>query len=206
VAALEKLVSRYPRKDYWTNLIIEIRRRPGFPSRLDLDLDRLMLAVGAVRGPEDYLETAQLALAEGLPGEAQKTVEKGYAAGALGTGAEAERHKRLKELVAGKAAEDRRTLDQSVKEAAAQNSGTALVNTGLDYVGYGQTDRGISLIEQGLQKGELKFPEETRLHLGIAYLTAAQKAKAVGVFETIRGNDPVHDLARLWTLYARQES
>jgi len=210
-AALEKLVSRYPKKDYWINLIAELRRKPGFPARLELDADRLKLAVGAVRGPEDYLETAQLALAEALPGEARQTVEKGYAAGVLGSGTEAERHKRLRDLAVKKAAEDEKTLGQSVKEASSQKSGNALVNTGQDYIGHGQFDRGIGLIEQGIGKGDLKFPEDAKLHLGIAYLNAGQKAKAVKEFETVQsqtgqGNDAVHGLARLWALYAKQAS
>lgn len=207
-AALERLVRSYPKKDYWTNLIVELRRKPGFPSRLDLDVGRLKLAVGAARAAEDYLETAQLALAEAFPGEARRTVEKGYADGVLGTGSEAERHKRLKDLAAKKAEEDQKTLDQSVKEASAQKSGNALVNTGLDYVGYGQFDKGILLIEQGIAKGELKFPEEAKLHLGIAYLTAGQKAKAVQTFQTV-SPDPasaVSDLARLWAIHAKAAS
>ena len=45
------------------------------------------------------MEMAQLALQAGVPAEAKMVVDKGYAAGVLGKGAEAERQKRLKDLV-----------------------------------------------------------------------------------------------------------
>jgi len=46
-----------------------------------------------------HVDAVQLALHDGFPLEAQQILEKGYAAGLLGTGPEAERHKRLKALV-----------------------------------------------------------------------------------------------------------
>ena len=52
------------------------------------------------------MEMAQLALQADLPSEGKQVVDKGFASGALGTGAEAERHKRLRDLVDKKLAED----------------------------------------------------------------------------------------------------
>jgi hypothetical protein len=42
------------------------------------------------------------------------------------------------------------------------------------------------------------------LHLGIAYLRAGQKERAVQAFKSVQGTDGTADLARLWTLYARR--
>ena len=63
----------------------------------------------------------------------------------------------------------------------------------------GQYDRGIALIEAGLAKGGLKYPEEAKLHLGMAYHKAGNKAKAAEVLKTVQGNDGAVELARYWT-------
>jgi hypothetical protein len=201
--ALRLLVAAYPKKEYWLPLLHQIEREPSFAGRLQLDLDRIKLATGTLASPADYLDMTQLALADGLPGEAKRTIEQGYAAGILGSGADADRQKRLRDLAEKSAAEDQKTLDKSVGEAAAQKDGGGLVNTGLDYVGYGQVDKGLALIEQGIRKGNLKRPEDAKLHLGIAYIAAGQKAKAVEVLSTVQGTDGTADLARAWILYAK---
>lgn len=204
-AALQQLVAAYPKKEYWQPLLHQIERAPSFAGRLQLDLDRIKLATGTL-GPADYLDMTQLALADGLPGEAKKTIEQGYAAGVLGTGADADRQKRLRDLAEKSAADDQKTLDKSVGEAAAQKEGGGLVNTGLDYVGYGQVDRGLALIEQGVQKGKLKRPEDAKLHLGVAYIAAGQWARAIEVLKTVQGVDGTADLARVWILYAQSST
>lgn len=204
-ATLEKLVQYYPKKEYWANVIADLRRKPDFPGRLQLDLDRLRIAAGAARVPDDYLEPAQLALADGLPGEARKIVDQGYAAGILGIGAEAARHKRLKDMAAKSADEDGKTLAQSAAEAESRPDGTGLVNTGLDYAGYGQFDRGLGLIGQGIRKGGLKYPDEAKLHQGFAYFQAGKKDKAAEAFQSVQGTGAAADIARLWLLVARQK-
>ena len=86
VAAIEKLVMYYPKKEYWTDLLNRVQKKAGFSDRLSLDVYRLKLATGNVTTANDYLEMAQLALQAGFPAEAKKVVEKGYAANALGNG------------------------------------------------------------------------------------------------------------------------
>lgn len=203
-ATLEKLVAHYPKTEYWAELLRHVSTRTGFSSRLALDSSRLSLATGTLGSTAQYVEFAELALQAGLPGEAKTVLDKGYATGLLGSGADAERHKRLRDLAAKNAAEDLKTLPGGEVEAAAQKEGTGLVNTGFGYVGHGQTQKGIALIEQGLQKGGLKRIDEAKLHLGIAYLTAGQKDKAVESFKTVQGSDGTADLARLWVLQAKR--
>src|SRR3546814_7228008 len=77
------------------------------------------------------MEAAQLALQAGLPGEAQQYVTFGYSTKALGTGSEASRQQRPKDLVDKKVAEDKPTLAASDKLAVAQATGEALVTAGL---------------------------------------------------------------------------
>ena len=99
VFAVEKLVTYYPKKEYWVDLLSRMQRKPTFSDRLSLDAYRLSLATGSMSKPADFMEMAQLALQADLPGESKQVVDKGFAANVLGTGPEAERHKRLKALI-----------------------------------------------------------------------------------------------------------
>jgi Tetratricopeptide repeat len=200
--ALEKLVTYHPKKDYWADIISRIQRKPGFSDRLSLDVNRLQLATGNLTAPSDYMEMTQLALQAGFPAEAKKIIDQGFASSALGTGTDAERQKRLRDLATKQASDDRKTLAQNETEAGNAKDGTALINVGYAYVTYGDFDKGLKLMEQGLQKGSVRRPDDATLHLGEAYLLAGQKAKAVQTFKTVQGNDGTADLARLWILHA----
>src|SRR5437773_6210820 len=111
--AMEMLVAHYPKRDYWLSVIYGIATRPGFSERLALDLARVKLETGTMRSADEYLDAAQLALQEGFPMEAVRIIDKGYASGVLGTGPEAARHKRLKDMAARNLAEDKKALARS---------------------------------------------------------------------------------------------
>ncbi|HUY01926.1 MAG TPA: hypothetical protein VMV33_01465 [Rhodocyclaceae bacterium] len=197
---LENLVRFYPKRDYWLSVVYSVITQPGFPDRLTLDAERLKLATGTMRGAGDYLEAAQRALQAGFPAEAKKFVDAGYAAGLLGTGPDAARHQRLKTLVLKNLAEDQRTLGQGDARVAADQDGTPLVNTGLNYVLHGDFDKGLAMMAQGMKKGGFRHPDDARLHLGFAYQLAGQKQKALREFKTVRGADGAAALARLWVI------
>jgi len=203
---LEKLLTYYPKKDYWVDLISRVQRKPGFADRLALDLYRLKLATGNLTTAADYMEMAQLALGDDFTGEAKKIVDRGFSAGVLGAGSDADRQKRLRDLAGKRATEGQTTLAAAETEAAAARDGGGLVNLGFNYVGYGQYDKGIALMEQGIRKGGLKRPEDDKLHLGIAYLLAGQNAKAIQMFKTVKGTDGTAELARLWAIQARRST
>ena len=204
VFAMEKLVTYYPKKEYWVDLLSRMQRKPSFSNRLSLDAYRLSLATGSMTAPADYMEMAQLALQADQPNESKLIVDKGFASGALGAGAEAERHKRLRDLVAKRLAENAAAREQEQRQAAASKSGDLLITAGLDLVYSGQAAKGAQLIQQGIAKGNLKRPEDAKLHLGVAQLLAGDKAKAQATFKTVQGTDGTGDLARLWGLYARR--
>lgn len=207
MATLEKLLLNYPKKDYWAAYLGRLPRKAGFSQRLNLDVLRLRLATGSLDKTEDFMEMSQLALQAGLPAEGKAIVEKGFASGALGTGAEADRHKRLRELAAKREAEGKTTIDQRATEAAAAKDGNDLVQVGYAYVTMGQADKGIPLIEQGIAKGGLKRPEDARLRLGMALLQsgAKNKAKAVQTLRSVGGTEGTAEIGRLWALVANTQ-
>jgi len=199
VATLEKLLANYPKKDYWNAYLGRLPRKPNFGDRFGLDVLRLRLANGVLSKGEDFMEMAQLSMQVGLPAEGLRIVEQGFKSGALGTGAEADRHKRLRDLAAKKTEESKAAIAGQASEAAAQKTGDDLVKVGYAYVTLGEADKGIALIEQGIAKGGLKRPEDAKLRLGMALLPR-NKAKAVQTLRSVGGNDGAADIARLWVI------
>jgi len=203
-AALEELVSYYPKKEYWAQVLARVPRRPGFSDRLALDVYRLKFATDNLSGAADYMELAQLAMQAGFPGEAKKVLDQGYASGALGNGPEVERQKRLRDLVGKQFAEDQKTLGTLDPQALKAAEGGPLVNNGYNLVVNGQYDKGIAMIEQGIAKGQLRHAEDARLHLGMAYLLAGRRDEALKALKAVQGADGTQDLARLWAAQARR--
>jgi len=195
------LVTYYPKPDYWANLLHNVQVDPNFSSRLTLDLDRLKMALGLVTSPDDLMEMAELALQGPLPGEAKAIIDKAYADGILGTGPGAARQQRLRDLVNKTYASELPQLPKREAAAADNHDGNPLVSLGEEYVSYGQFDKGIPMIEAGIAKGDLRHPEDTKLHLGLAYYHAGKKAQAIKVLKTVAGKDGTAGLARLWVLY-----
>jgi hypothetical protein len=202
--ALERLVTYYPKKEYWVTLLARLQRKPNFSDRLSLDTYRLSLATGSMSAAADFSELAQLALQAGSGAEAKQVIEKGFAAGVLGTGPEAERHKRLRDLVGKRIDEAKKTQADDERAALAAKDGNDLVTIGMNQVFEGQKAKGLQLMQQGIAKGGLKRPEDAKLHLAIAELQAGENAKAQAVLKTVTGNDGTADLARLWSLYAKR--
>jgi hypothetical protein len=202
--ALERLVSYYPKKEYWVTLLSRLQSKPNFSDRLVLDTYRLSLATGSMTAANDYSELAQLALQAGSGAEAKQVVDKGFAAGILGAGPEADRHKRLRDLINKRIAEARTTQAADEQSALAAKDGNDLLTIGLNQVFEGQKAKGLALMQQGIAKGGLKRPEDAKLHLAIAQLIAGENAKALATLRTVSGNDGTSDLARLWALYARR--
>ncbi len=199
--SLEKLLQYYPKKDYWNAYLSRLPRKPGFADRFALDLLRLRLASGTLSKTEDFMEMAQLSLQAGLPAEARGIIDQGFKAGTLGTGPEAGRHQRLRDLALKQEAEVKSGLAEQAAEAEAQPDGDALVRVGYAQVSMGEVDKGIALISKGIAKGKLKRPEDARLRLGMAQLQSPKtRAAAVQTLRAVKGNDGVADIARLWII------
>ena len=202
--AMEKLVAHHPKKDYWQSVIYSVTSRAGYSDRLAVEVARLKLATGTMKSTEEYVESAQLSLQEGFPVEASKIIDQGYSAGLLGTGPDAARHKRLKDLVAKSLAEDEAAL---AKAGGPAKDGKALFNEGFNLVLHGKSDKGLEMMEQGLKLGTgFRRIDHAKLQMGYAYYLAGQKQKAQQAYKRVQGDDGAVSLARLWMIRLSQPS
>lgn len=179
--ATEKLLNYYPDPKLWAQILGSLPQKKGFAAdKYQLDLYRLRLATGNMRETNDYMEMAQLAAQAGYPEEGKQVVDKGMAAGLLGQGAEGARHKRLADLMVKKIAESKAAAAANEKAADEAKDGNAFVALGLANAFGGDAKKGVSQIEQGIAKGNLKRPEDAKLYLGLAYQLGGDSAKARG--------------------------
>jgi hypothetical protein len=202
ITTLEKLLTHYPKKDYWAAYLARLPRKAGFGDRFALDVLRLRLATGSLTKTEEFMEMAQLALQAGLPAEGRKIVDRGFQAGVLGTGPEAARHQRLRDLALKQEAEARASIASQGDSAAAEKTGDDLVKVGYAWVTLGEVDKGIAMIEQGIAKGGLKRPDDAKLRLGMAQQQASgkNKASATQTLRSVKGSDGAAEIARLWVV------
>ncbi len=202
--ATEKLLNYYPRKELWAQVLGSLPQKKSFAAdKYQLDLSRLRLATGNMRGVDDYMEMAQLAAQAGVPEEGKQVVDKGVAANVLGQGAEGARHKRLADLMVKKIADAKAAAAVNEKAAQEAKDGNAFVTLGLASAFGGNSKKGAEQIEQGIAKGNLKRPEDAKLYLGLAYFLGGDVAKAQAAWKTVKGTDGSAELARLWGIYAR---
>jgi len=200
IAALEKLVTYYPKKDVWADLLNRLQTRPNFPERLLLDVYRLKFAMGLVESAGQYADMADLAQRAGFAAEAKKVLEAGYKAGVLRDGAEFAQQKQLLAQATKSAADDLRTIAQTETEVKKSKDGLGLINLGYSYVTNEQFDKGLGLMEQGIALGGVKRMEEAKLHLATAYALAGRNENAIKEFKTVQGSDGTADLARYWSM------
>ncbi len=200
VNTIEKLAASYPKASYWTDLLNRVTGTPTFSNRLTVDVYRLKLANNLLKKPSELVEMAQLLIQAKAPAEAIKVIDKGYKAGILGVGAEAERHQRLKALAEKTLADNNKNqaVDEAALVKAKDNEGLLAMGYGL--VQAGQADKGLAMMTAAIKAGGLRNPEDAKLRLGEAYATAGKKQQAITTLKTVGGKDGTAELARYWIM------
>jgi hypothetical protein len=200
VNTIEKLAANYPKERYWTDLLNRVQGKPGFSGALAVDVYRLKLANNLLKKPSEYMEMSQLVLQDKAPAEAIKVIDKGYKSGALGTGPDAARHQRLKDLAEKSLADQNKNLAASEAQMNKDADEDSLVDLGYALVQSGQADKGLKMMEAAIKSGKLKNPEIAKLRLGEAYAVAGKKQQAISTFKTVNGKDGSADLARYFIM------
>jgi len=201
---LERLVTYYPKPEYWQGLLISLERQATGDTN-KMQVYRLMNDVGVLTHSEDYGEMGSIAMDQGAPAEAQHALENGLARGVFANDAHAlARAQRALESAKKKAAEDQANLPNAEKAADAATDGQAAATVGQAYFGYQQYDKAAAELAKALTKGGLKNAADTRLLLGTAQLKAGHKDDALKTFKQVKGDPTLERVANLWVIHARQ--
>lgn len=199
ISTLTQLVTRFPTKDYWSDLLSIMGRAPGINARTQLDVSRLMDAAGTMEEAEDYLDTAQFAIKAGLPYEALRVLDQGQVAG-LYKGATAANATKLKQQAQQRAAED----DKALKSLTlASDNAPMLVQLGDVLLSKGQWAEAAEAYQKALGKGGLKREADARLHCGIALVKTKQFDAAKAMLQSVAGDASSMQMANLWISLAK---
>jgi len=196
---LEKLVIHYPKQNYWQDLMSLLMAQTKNNNQL-LNMWRLADANDAVQDPAEYLEFAQLAIGQGLPGEAQAVIEKGLQKNAFTRPSQKEQANQLMSEAKQAVTLDKSTLDKQDASARAKPTGDNDVKLGAAYLSYGDPAKAIEAIQRGIAKGGVKNPDDAALLLGIAQLRAGNKPEAAKAFQTVNKDPTMTRIAKLWLL------
>jgi TolA-binding protein len=192
--ALEQLVQRTNKPEYWKQLLDTALNTRGITDHGTLDIYRLKLLTGSLVKPEDFNLLAQLALQLGFAAESATVINKATAAKLqLGprTGA-------LLGMANGQAAANAANLGKVMKTG----NGDALVKAGEDAWGQGKFADAVKLVQSGIAKGP-SDKANAQIRLGMALLGAGQKDQAVRAFAAVDGDPKAKVIAHLWEIYAR---
>jgi hypothetical protein len=197
--ALEQLVARTGKPEYWAGLLKLSERSRGLSDHNTLDINRIRFLVGAIATKDDYTLLAQLALQLGNAAEAQSYIEKGVAAKVLND----DRSNRLLALAQTQAAAFAANQPKLLAAAQAAPQGDDLIKVGENMIGQGKAKDAIGIIQAGLKK-PLKDAANGQIRLGHAYLAAGQKADAQSTFAKVKTPEKDATVAHLWSLVARR--
>jgi hypothetical protein len=197
-AALQELVGRTGKPEYWGQLLKSAERTRGLKDHQTLDIYRLKLLTGSLAG-DDYITLTTLALQFNCSAEAVGIAQKGIASNAI----KGERAQRLLKTAQDAAAKDQAGAAARMAAAQKGNDGDQLVAIGEAMWGEGKFKDGIAAIQAGQQKSKVDA-ENAEIRLGMNYLGAGDKGNATRAFGQVKTDPKQTLIAHLWALYARK--
>jgi tetratricopeptide (TPR) repeat protein len=150
---------------------------------------------------------AQLLRDAALPGEAQTVVDKATAAGLFTDQKDKDRAARLLNSLKPRAEVDKKDAAKLDAEDAKNQAGDFDVKSGEIYYGLGDYQSAATVINRGIQKGQIKHLDEAYVYLGRSHLALKNVAEAANAFAHLKTAPGISDrVLRLWTLYAESAS
>jgi tetratricopeptide (TPR) repeat protein len=195
----EKLVVLYPKTEYWQNLLRSLKRGDT-NDKQKINVLRLASEVDVLNSADDYTELAQIALDEGLPGEAQSALEQAFEKKLFTDQRKIDLNNRLLTKAKSVVATEKSKLPQQDAAARATPTGDDDIKVGAAYLSYGDAAKAVETIKRGITQGKLANADEAGILLGIAYLRTDNKTEAAKAFRTVKQDPTMARIAKLWLL------
>ncbi|HEY0281028.1 MAG TPA: hypothetical protein VGC27_00185 [Rhizomicrobium sp.] len=197
-SAAEQLVAVNGTPQNWTQLLKLVEAAKALSDHQTLDINRIKLLTGLLKGDSDYFLLATLAIQLGFPSEAVAVIQKGFDAKVLS----GDRANRLMNLAKTSTASDLANLPKTVAAANKAKSGDLLVKLGENYCGMGRYKDAVDAVKAGIDKG-VSDEDNAYTRLGQALYGAGQKDAALKAFAKAKNKPNGEMIARLWSLYVR---
>jgi hypothetical protein len=186
---------------YW-NSLLRIERQDERDDHNTLMIYRIMYNTQAMKEDTDYIEMAQLLGDAALPGEAAAVLNKAMSSGVI-KDEHKERTQRLLTSLQTRADADKKGLAQLEGEAAKNPAGELSVKLGEVLYGFGDYQKAVDAINQGLQKGQVKHMDEAYVYLGLSQAQLKNTAESKKAFAQLKSVPNISPrVLKLWELYA----
>jgi outer membrane protein assembly factor BamD (BamD/ComL family) len=203
-AVLMDLIKLTNKTNYW-NTLLRIERQEERDDHNLLMVYRVMYDTNSMTAGSDYMEMAQLLNDAALPGEAQMVIEKATAAGLFTDQKDKDRAARLIATLKPRAEADKKDAAKFDAEAAKNPAGELDVKAGEVYYGSGDYQSAVTAINRGIQKGQIKHPDEAYVYLGRSYVQLKNTADAKKAFIGLKSVPNVSPrVLKLWELYSEK--
>jgi tetratricopeptide (TPR) repeat protein len=191
------LVTHYPKKEYWYDLLVLLQKQPYYSNRYELDVYRLLEATGNLDEQDDYLYMAHLSMNAGFPAETLRIVE--VASGDKNTSERAlpKALLNLKKAAEKKNLEDEKFVLQMQTSTDDANLQASLAEVLSSRGQYGQAGQAY---ERSLSNKNINHEQEIRLHYGISLVRAKRWEDARKVLQKIGNDMTAKELAAHWVL------
>jgi hypothetical protein len=207
LANLEALVKQFPKAEYYSRVLALYASASKDDRVLMLNGYRLAVSDTGLETVGQYLNYAELAVAVGSPGEAERALQKGMAAGVV---PEAGSNQQLLAEARTAAARDRRDLPKDAAAAANGKNGEVDAKIGLGFYSIGLPEQAVAMVQRGLDKGGVQRVDDAQLLLGAALLELGQYEAARAAFaraaEVAGGGSLMARMAGLWDAYAQRKA
>jgi tetratricopeptide (TPR) repeat protein len=203
IAAAQSLVSTYPTPRNWRDALVVYRQLVTPQDSFEIDLLRLMRAVGAFARASEYQRMAQLLTRAGAAAEARAVLDDGLARGHLNAGESPTR-----EIIAevGRAIPRERSRLDARRQPGPAND----LSMADSLAGSGRYAEAVALYRATLQGPGINAAE-VNLRLGMALVRAGQRAQAEAAFRVaatdaaaIAQPGRYADLAQFWLAWLAQ--
>jgi len=192
--ALEQLVARTGKADYWTQLLKMAETTKGLTDHQSLDIYRIKYLTGTLATKDDYINMAQLDLQLGFPQEASAVMDKGTASGLLSD----DRSKKLQALAKQQAAQ---AASGQAAALAAAKDGDAMVKVAEQQAGAGNAKDAVTTAKSAMAKSP-KDKDQAVIVLGWSQVAAGQGSDAVKTLSADKGDGAGPMIAHLYAIYA----
>jgi tetratricopeptide (TPR) repeat protein len=199
-AALEELVLRFPKRQYWVQLSLIYGARDDY--RRSLAVQQVAYLQGFLAEDRELRRLVRTYLFNDLPYPAAQVLEKGLADGTIERDAEA------LELLANSwiaAREFERALPPLREAAERAENGNLAVRLGQVYMQREQWKDATAALQEALDKGGLREPGNAQLLLGICYYNDDRVEQARSSFARAREHASTREAADQWISHLERE-
>ncbi|TVQ48789.1 MAG: hypothetical protein EA371_04800 [Gammaproteobacteria bacterium] len=197
---LELLVTRWPKKEYWTHLSAVYG---------ELGMQRRQVAVleaiyeeGLMDRENEIVQLAQLYLQSGGPYKGARILERGMADGIVERN---ERNYRLLSQAWMMSQDDRRAIPPLQEAARRSGDGQLYLQLAQSHLNLDQHEQCVEAARAGLNRGGLRRPDTANVVLGMCLYELQQYEPAKTAFRAARSDDRSRRTANQWIEFIERE-